>query len=237
VRAHPLGDGCDHAKVDENEPEGPGPAGNGRQRLDEEVPGMRIGMEQVVHEQLLQIGIEKPAGHLFAVDSSRFKGLEIADLDVGYVLHDQHTPRGHFLVHVGDAYARIVPEIPGKLLGVVTFGDEIQLVACGATELVEQAIEVYAAPHRLVALEPADCRVDGPQVGFDDGIDLGTLDLDDDFLARRQPRPVYLRQGGGRFRLGSEPGEHLIHRPSKFSLDDGLDVFQALGRDLVLQAG
>ncbi len=201
------------------------------------LPGWGSAWTKLWTKDLLKVGAEQPLGHLGAVDAGCLDRFVVADLDGGDVLHGQHPAGGRLPVDAGDADAWIGGKVLGKMLGVVPLGHEIQFVARGPAELVVQQVEVHPAAHRPVAFQPAGRGADGAQVGLDEGVDAGPLDLDHDRIAVRQPGAVDLGQRGGRFRLGGEPAKDLIDRPAEFGLDHGLDVGQGLGRDLVLQPG
>jgi len=52
-----------------------------RGRLDEQVPGVRIGVIEAVDEDLLAVGLDADARRLARIDAGRDEALEIGDLD------------------------------------------------------------------------------------------------------------------------------------------------------------
>ncbi len=64
------------------------------QRRHEQVAGMRVGMEETILEDLLEVGIQQLARHLGPVNSGRADGIIIGNLDGKHIFQRQHPARG-----------------------------------------------------------------------------------------------------------------------------------------------
>ena len=204
-------------------------------RVDEEVARMRVGMHEVVDEDLFQVGVVQLPRQLRTADAGGVDGGKVVDLDAGHVFQGQHAAGGVLPENIRDVDAGIVREVGGKTVSVVPFGDEIQLGAGGGRELGVELIQVDAACDRAIPLQPAQCQPDRRQVGGNQPLDSGALHLDHHLRPVHQTGAMHLgeRRRGLRHRL--EAGEDLLHRPPELGGDQGPDVGQRLRRHLVLQ--
>ena len=207
------------------------------QRLDEEVAGVRVGVDEVVDEDLLQIGLIEPFRHLTPINPCGLDGRQVADLDIGDVLQRKDATGGILPVNGGDVHAVVTGEVAREVFGVVPLGDKIHLGARGARKLIVDLIEIGLAADRAVELEPVLGDADGGQIGFDDARDAGPLNFDDHVFTAGQPREMDLRQRRRGFGPGLKLLEDLAGGPAEFLEDHGLHVFRPLRRHLVLQAG
>ena len=210
-------------------------AGSRGKWVDEEVARMRVGMQEVVDEDLFQVGVVQLARQLRTADAGGVDGGEIVDLDAGHVFQGQHAAGGVLPENIRDVDARIIREVGGKAIGVVPLGDEIQLGACGGRELGVELIQVDAACDPAVPLQPAHRQPHRRQVGGNEPLDSGALHLDHDLRPVHQAGPVHLGEGRRGLRHRLEARENLLHRPPELSGDQGPDIGQRLRRHLILQ--
>ena len=165
-----------------------------RQRMNEEVARVRIGVDEMMEEDLFQVDVVQPPRDLGAADAGGLDGLHVIYLDAGDILQGQHATGGIFPEHVGDVDARITREISREPIGVPPLGDEVQLGAGGGRELIVEPVQLNATGDRPIPLQPIHRQSQGCQVGSDQPFDARALDLDHDFLAIHEPRLVHLRQ-------------------------------------------
>jgi hypothetical protein len=129
-----------HPQVDERE--------YARFEVDEEVPGVRVGVEEAVDGQLLDERPERVAGDLLAVQTGLLERLHVADLDAADELLGDHRGRRELCVDCGDMHAGEVRHVLGEAEGVVGLAAVVELLEHAGGELLEHADEVQRA-HRL----------------------------------------------------------------------------------------
>ncbi len=223
---------------------------------DEQVAGVRVGVEEAVFEDLLQVGVQQARSHLRPVDPGSLDGGVVGDLDGQHVFQRQGAAGGVRPDHLRDAHARIAVEVEAEGVGVFSFRQVIDLFIQNTGELVQQSRDVGPPPDRAVALQPLPDGVQGGQVGLDDLLDVRPLHLDHHVhdrpgrrgiglpvgagfgqVALAQPGTVHLAQGGRRQRLRIEFQEFLFQRGAEFGFGHPPDVGEVFGRHFVLQSG
>ncbi len=197
---------------------------------------MRVGVNEMMDEDLLQVDIVEPACDLGAADAGRLDSLEVVDLDAGDVLQRQYAAGRVLPEDIGDVDARVRREIGREPVGVPPFGHKIEFGAGGGRELIVEPIQIDAIADGPIPFQPVDGQVQRGQVGGHQPLDAWALDLHHDFLAILQPRGVHLRQRGGRDRLRRKPGEDVVHRSAELGCDQRPDVFRSLRRHFILEA-
>ena len=160
--------------------------------VDEEVARMRVGVHEVVDEDLFQVSVVQFPRQLRTADAGGVDGGVIVDLDAGHVFQGQHTAGGVLPENIGDVDAGIVREVGGKTVGVMPLGDEVQLGAGGGRKLGVELIQVDAASDPAVPLQPAQRQPDRRQVSGNQPLDSGALHLDHDLRPVHQAGPVHL---------------------------------------------
>ncbi len=211
---------------------------------------MGVGVEEAILEDLAQVGLEQPLGDLGAVDPRGRDRVVIGDLDRVHVLEREHAGRGVRPEDAGDAHTGAALEVGGQRLGVAPFGQVVDLLVEDARELGQQGGHVDAAADGRVAVQPVAHGAQRGQVGSDDGLDIGPLDLDDDagggavilipvlvLNGQAERGPVDLAQRGGGEGHFLERGEPFGQRRAQLGLGHLADVGEGFRGDLVLQPG
>ena len=127
------GDGVEHAGRTEVEQR------EGAVGLDEDVAGMRIGVEHAVGEHLPEERREQPVGELVARHRHRVDRRGVGDRAARHLLEHEHAVRRHVLVHLGDPHPDVVlavrpdPRLRSRL------GREVELLLDRVGELAHQA--------------------------------------------------------------------------------------------------
>ena len=88
---------------------------------------MRIGVEEVVLEDLLEVGVEQHIRHLRPVDAGRGDGVVVRDLDGVDILQREHTHGGAAPGDAGHAHTLAVREVGREGLGVPALGEIVDL--------------------------------------------------------------------------------------------------------------
>src|SRR3972149_3252410 len=163
-----------------------------RARPDEEVAGVRVGMEHAVQEQLLAVGVGDQLRYGLEVYAGVLEGIDVGDLDPLQVLHDQHTAGGVLPVDPGHDDVRAGGEVGGDELRVVALVDEVQLLRHVPGNLLDDGPEVQVALQRR---QDAQEESNAVQVRLNDVPYARILHLDRHRAAVFQHRPVDLGEG------------------------------------------
>ena len=131
----------------------------------------------------------------------------------------EHRRGGPVPVDGGEVDVRVVGERRAEALAVLGLVDVVALLADRARELVDQADEVVPAPEVGAALHAAGLRAQDVEVGLDDLVDVGALDLHRDGRAVEQHGHVHLADARGCGRHLVELGEQLLERLPEGALD------------------
>src|SRR5690606_10551328 len=119
------------------------------QRVDEQVAGVRVGVEEAEVEDHLQVEVEQAACGNSAIHACRVNRGVVCDLDAGHVLHGEHTPRRVLRVDAGNVHAQVIREKLLKALGVAGLCFVIDLLPQRAGELLQQGGDIRAATDDL----------------------------------------------------------------------------------------
>ncbi|MBI5105850.1 MAG: response regulator, partial [Solirubrobacterales bacterium] len=217
---------ADHAEVDQ-----PDDAA----RLDEEVAGMRIGVEEPILEHHLGDDPRRTLGQRMAVDPGSVQRVQVGDVEPPDPLERQHPRRRGVPVNARDVHVGIAREVRSEALGVAPFAEVVDLRPEGVRELLGDTDDVVArrsAPPPVRASREVEQDL---EVAVDLLHDARPPDLDDDLGPVLQHRRMGLADRCGRQRLGVEGGEDLGGRATELASDDGLDVLPRYGGRRVLQ--
>ncbi len=207
-----------------------------RQRPDEQIAGMGVGVDEVLHEDLPHVDLVEVARHLGAVDAGLLERGEAGDLQVADVLEGQGAPGALLPEDPRHVDAAVAGEFAGEAFGAPAFGLEVELAPGDGAELQVQAVEVDAPAQAAPELEQADRERGRGEVGLDQHFDARAQHLDHHPLAVRQPRPMHLRQRGRSHRHLLEPREDRGQRAPEVLLDLPHDGSERVRRHLVLEA-
>jgi len=228
--AHVGGDLAHHPEVvvDEASAAGTGVRGD--------VSRVRVGVEEAVREQLLQVRFHGASSEQGSVNA---RGVELGgpvDLDAGSVLHRQHLrgrplPQntGH-LDPVGVLEALAEPVCAFTLQGVI----DLLVEDPGALVVDRDPVSRRAVRFGVHGLQPARQQPHVLEVDVEELFQARALDLDDDALAV-EPGEVDLaqtRRGDG---FGVELVKELRDGAAQIALDGGDGEFGVKGRHVVLE--
>ena len=181
---------------------------------------------------------------MLAIDTRGRDRLVVGDLDRRDILEREHATSGQVPDDLGNVDALVVLEVRRERLGVVAFGDVVDLLVGGGGELLEQRWDVSAIADRLVALEPRADDAQRREIDLDDLLDVRPLDLDHDVgeatrlsVGIVQPSPMNLAERSRGKRRLVDPRVVIREHLAQLSLCLGADVGERLGGDFVLEVG
>ncbi len=130
--AHPPGHAHGHTEIDEDElkrrPARRGQITNrGRLRAHEQVTGVRVGVEELGHEDLLEVRFQQQIGHFLGIDARLIQRVDVRDLQRLHVFQHDDALGGVLAIDLGDIDLSVVGVNLGEVLGVVRFRLVIQL--------------------------------------------------------------------------------------------------------------
>ena len=204
--------GTDHAEVDDADPL-PG--------LDEEVSRVRVGVKEPIPEDHLEDHPRAIRRDPASVQSGRFEGGEVVDLDPIDPLQGQHAIGRLFPKDARKVDRFITGKIGAEPFRVAALLDVTGLGPQGVGKLVHQADHVVFTGHRPATAGVGRQGTENLKILLDLIDDPGSLDLHDDRGAVSQRGSMNLADRGGRQRRRIETAEHGLHRPAKFGLDHG----------------
>ena len=137
---------------------------------------------------------------------------------------------------------RIALEVGREGLGVLAFGEVVDLLERRDCELLDQRVHVSSLAHGLVSLQPTSHTPESREVHVHDLLDVGALDFHDDLLeavdfglGSAQSRPMHLAERCGGHRLFVDPLVARRERLAELCLGLLADGGELLGRDFVLE--
>ena len=222
---HRLGKPPDQSEIEEAEPV---------PRQDDDVPGMRVAMEDPLDEELLEALVEDAAGEELAIDVGRRRAFEDRlELEAAQLFERQDGPAG--MGPVGARDDHVLAAVLAELLDVPRLVLEIELEEHRLLELGDDAGRRVDAGFLDDAFEEAGQI--GKQIGVaaDLHFDAGPLHLDHHLLAGRKPGAMHLGDGRGCERLRIDLGEQLAPGLLQPLLDEAQDLLEREGRRAVLQ--
>ena len=230
--AHARRDRAHHAEVEEDKLVAGGVG------LDQDVAGVRIGVEVADFEHLGEVRLREARGELVAVDVGGVERGDLGDLDAVHPFEDEDAAGGVVFEDLGDADARVIGEDGGEALGVLALLHVVELLGDGAAEFAVEAAEVGdAVGGGDEQGDDAEDEAQGAQVGADDGVDAGALDFEGDGAPIDQPRLVDLAERGGAGGDGIDAGADLLPGLTPLTFEHGDDVLEALGGHFVVEGG
>ena len=173
------------------------------------VARVRVGMDQAVHEHLVEVGLHQRIGPRAQVQLETRHVGHLGDLGAVEQVHHQHARGAHPTHGLGDADVGEVAQVVGEGLEVVGLEPVVELAEQGLAELARPLGEVVAAADVAEAVDGAGQLGDQVQVGADGAEDVGTLHLHRHPAPATQGGRMHLRQRGGGQRLGVEALERL----------------------------
>ncbi len=193
-------------------------------RIDEEIAGVHVGMEEAVAQRMAQEGLDQRVGEPVEIVSCGAQALDIRHLDAVDPFHGDDVATGSLPIHRRDPEA-------GVLLGVLgDFGKgrrlepQIHLDLGRLLERLRHLDRAQAPARRHEALLQAGDQVHGLDVVSEALAHAGTDDLHRHLARSRRRRNlggVHLSDRGGRDRL-LETRIEFVERPAERAFDQGL---------------
>ncbi len=197
---------------------------------------MNIPVVNAVRKNLFRQQRHQALRERVAVIAQPNKFIDLIDLNTFQLFHDQNFVGTEFLVDQRYFDGWIVGENLMEFLRVVHFTLEIHLHADRLVELFHDAMEVQVAQFYDVSFEQGNEAAQQINVGIDQRLNTGTLDLHDHrFAGSGQARRMYLRKrcrAQGSFR---KIRENRVERLPVLALHHRNSVGQRHGLDTVLQ--
>ena len=202
-----------------------------RPRADEQVAGMRVGVEEAVAQDLLRVRLHEHSRNVAGIDAGRCQGFAVGDLDAVHELHHQDGARSVLPVDIGHGHGWRIACVRGNALGVAPFVDEVQLLRDVGPQLVGHEAIVDAA---VEAVEDADEEGEVGEIDVHDPGDAWVLDLDGRLAAIVERGAVDLSERRRGDRLLIEAREHRVQRLAQLRFDHAANDRERLGRHAVL---
>ncbi len=198
----------------------------------EQVPGVRIAVEDAVHEHLLERGV-----HDLVHDGLRLRALrrELADRPAREELHRQHGARRQLRVGTGHRDLARRVEVALELEQVREFLVEVEFLEQSLLEFLDHRHDAEDLHLVDAGLQDLRGQVEQVEVRAHRRLDAGPLDLHDHLVAVAGARTVRLRNGGRRERHLVERRVQILQRAAEAGLDLLADRRERQGRRVVLQ--
>src|SRR6266566_1637231 len=212
---------ADHAEVEEVD----------RPVRPEQVPRVRVGVEEAVGEDLAVERLEQLTGGLLAL---RALG-RLAHRPAGNQLEHEQALRREPMVDAGRVEPRERLQHLAHLIDVRRLLLEIELALERVRKVLDDCRQVDDPPERLPALGLLGEQAEQPEVAHDLVAGAGPLHLDDDALAALQRRLVHLADRASGERLGIDRGEDVLPGDAELFLHHLHDLGLRQRRDIVLE--
>ena len=178
-----LGDASDHAKVDE---------GDALARQDEKVPGVRIGVEQPIHDDHFEHRARPCLGNALAIHSGCIDGSKVQSGDPIHKFLNVDAFPCPFPIDSGNQDLIIALKIGRNLLGIMSLGREVEFALQRLRELLDDLLRVKGGQLRDMPFSQRRQIGQQAHIGFDLRPDPGPLNLEHHLGAVFQRRPVNL---------------------------------------------
>ena len=180
---------------------------------------MRVGVEEAVLEDYLQVNAGRPFGQLPAVDAGLLQCLDVADLDPPDAFQRQDARGARLPENFWNVDVWIAVEILGEALRAAALPDVVQLRPQGLGELLREPDYVVVFGHLPATTRRGSLVLQYLQVLLDLLDYAGPPHLDHDLGAVRERGGVSLPDRSGGERRGIEVREdHLRGLPSSASM-------------------
>ncbi len=203
-------------------------------RIDEQVPGMHVGMEEAVADRMLQEGLDHDPPQRRQVVAGGLQRLDIRQPDPVDPLVDQHLACGQLPIGLGHAEIGVVLGVLGEFRQRGGLEPQIHLHRHRARQRLDHAGETQAPCLGRAPLGQLRAEAHRAEIALETVADARPQHLHRDLAAVVQPGAVDLSNRGGGHRL-AEGGEDLLDRPAMGGLDDGAGLRHREGRHPVLQ--
>jgi len=190
--------------------------------------------ESIVQNHLEKDGDQTP-GNFLEIATRLPQGVHVVDRRSLHPLQGEN-PAGRVLpVHLGNENPRVPGKVLAELAGVACLQVKIQLPVNGAGEFFHDPYRVDRLSFRDVTFQEFGDMEEDVNIGFQQTLDPGALDLDGHLLSAAQPSVVDLGNGsrcpGNLFKRG----EDCLEPSSQLLLDNLPDLGEGERRDVVLE--
>ena len=231
---HAAGNRANHAKIDKFDDR------NLAQRswLHKDVAGVRIGMEEALLKELVKVRLNGAIGYFQAVNSFSLEPGIVVDFDAIDPLQHQETTRAICLIHAWNVNGGVMFEHLLEAFAVGGFGKVIDLFIHGAFKFAIHAFEINEVAGVEKACNHQDHELERAEIHAHKLIDVLPLHFDSHLLpGGGKYALVDLSKRSGSRRFLFQGAENVLDRLAEFRFDDGDDMTEGLGRDLILQRG
>ncbi len=202
---------------------------------DEDVGGMRVGVEEPVPEDHRHPGVGELVCDVAALLGPHRLELEIGDLRAAQEL-EREDPRGRVLAdHARYDDPLVAREVPMERLGVPRLVTVVELEADRARELVDELLRIHELERLHPLLQETRSLVQEAEIGFDLITGRRPLHLYGNLLPVRQDRAMHLadRRRGDRGEVELE--ERTVHPQFELGFDNVANLLEGNGRRIVLK--
>jgi hypothetical protein len=200
--------------------------------LHEEVPRVRVGVEEHVEEQLLVENLHQLRGDVVRIEPHLLELFGPRDLHALHERHREDPARAELVIDLGEQRVRIVGEVGRHALEALGLVHEVGLAA-------EHVVELIVHAHDLANRHEPPVHLDRPphydEVDLDDRLDVRVQHFHGDVVAVVGLGLVHLAERRGGDRLLTELGEQLVGRLAERPRDRVADLLVRPRRHLVLE--
>jgi len=198
-----------------------------------DVGGMRVGVEDAVHENLAQVDGRQSACNRAQVGSGRRLTVQVAEFRAVDFLQRDHASGGVVPVDAWDEDIAIFGRQAAQRLGVAPLAHIVGLRAQRLGELLHDGHNAVVAHGGRMCLQEAGLGQQDVQVRVNRLVDARALHLHDYRRAIEQTGAVDLADGGRGDGFALKAAVQRLQRPPQFLCDDGLDRVRRGGRGAV----
>ena len=185
---------------------------------------MRVGVEEAVDQDLLEVGAEEFVGEIGAVHLQPGQRADLGDLAALDELQREHARGGEVLERLGHDEPLEVFEIGPQCDQVAAFVAEVELPDQAALELIEHGAQLEAVRGIGVRVGEFGDVAQDLEVFGDPSVEIRALHLDGDQAPVPQRRFMDLGQAGRRhrYRIDLDEGYKIAQKVASRALEVGI---------------
>src|SRR6516225_7600321 len=170
---------------------------------------MWIGMENAVHEDHLEHGVDAAPRKRLSVEARTVDGRQVVAANPFDVLLHNHRAARPLRVDARHQDLEILGKVTREAFRVACFHREIELPLERAAQLADDLDWPVATDFGHLMLDQMGKAIDELEINVDLFLDPGTPNLQDHWRAAGEFGPVYLRNRGGGVGVALNIGKHL----------------------------
>src|SRR5215468_1793476 len=174
-----------------------------------------IGMEEAIHEDHLEHGIDTARGERLSVEARIVDGCQVVAADAFDVLLHIHCAARPLPVDAWHEDIEIVGKATREAFRVARFNCEIELALERAAQLADDLDWPVATDFGYLAFDQMGNAIEDSDISVNLCLDSGTPNLQDHWRAAGEFGPVYLRNRGGSVGIALNVGKHFERRTAK----------------------